>query len=106
VIIPVPWRNCRLVYGYTVVAKAIDGTGDMVCLIQLDAANGTQMASVTIPASSAVGAVTEFTITTESVCSNLGRDDTGRDAISIDVDGSTTGTGSANFYFYLEKSGS
>ena len=42
-------------------------------------------------------------MTTEAASRKLDRDDSARDAINIEVDGSSTGTGAVMLYMYFES---
>jgi hypothetical protein len=44
----VPWKRCKLVYAYTVVTEAIDATGAMEIDLELNAAGGTEFASISV----------------------------------------------------------
>lgn len=102
--ISIPWRNCRLAFAYAVVVTVIDGDGDMEIDLELNAASGTEMMSLTIPtASSAVGDIVEATVSSATACAKLSREDTGRDAVNIEVDGSTTGTGAVMLHMFFES---
>jgi len=101
----IPWNKCRLMYGYAIVTSAIDGSGAMEIDLELDAADGTAMATVSVTASDAVGTVTELTISDEAACSNLSRADTSRDAINFEIDGSSGAAGEVDVILYFERSG-
>ena len=98
----VPWKHCQLSYVYAVVTTAIDGTGNMVVKFELNAAGGTRMYNLTAAGSAAVGTVYDATVATQSACENLSSDNSSRDAVNIEVDGSTTGTGALQIYLYFE----
>ena len=99
----VPWKNCRLAYAYTVVGgTAIDATGDMVLTLELNAAGGTDMMSITVASSSAVGTIDEATIVTPAACRGLDVDNSSRDAINIEIDGSAAAAGAVMLYMYFE----
>jgi len=90
---------------YTIPFGAIDGSGAMEIDLELDAADGTAMATVSVTASDAVGTVTELTISDEAACSNLSRADTSRDAINFEIDGSSGAAGEVDVILYFERSG-
>ena len=98
----VPWKHCQLSYVYAVVTTAIDATGDMVMKFELNAASGTRMYNLTAAGSAAVGTVYDATVSDQSACENLSSDNTSRDAVNIEVDGSSTGTGAVQVYLYFE----
>lgn len=98
----IPWEYCQLDYSYTVTLVANDATGDVEIDLELDAASGTEMHSITIATSTAaVGVIDEGTVTTQSACENLGRHNTSRDAVNVEVDGGATPTGSFMLYMYF-----
>ena len=100
----IPWKNCRLVYAYTVVVgAAIDATGAMEIDLELNAAGGTEMMSIQVAASSAVGTIDEASVSNASACKNLSRDDASRDAINVEVDGSASAAGAVMLYMYFES---
>jgi hypothetical protein len=99
----IPWRNCRLAHAYTVVVGVVDGDGAMEIDLELNAAAGTEMMTITVAASAAVGDIDEATVSTQSACENLSRDNADRDAVNIEVDGSTTGTGGVMLHMFFES---
>lgn len=101
-IVTIPWEKVKLVKSVAVVAEAIDGGAAMEIDLELDAAGGTEAMSITIAKSSAVGAVAEGTVTTQSTCNYLDARESAADAINVEVDGHTTPTGSVNLYLYFE----
>jgi hypothetical protein len=105
VLVDIPWKTCRLAAAYTVVTTAIDAdTGGMQVTLELNAAGGGDMMAIDIAASSAVGDQDYATFSTggRARCNNLDRDDTARDKINIEIDGSTTGTGQAMLHMFFE----
>lgn len=96
--VKVPWEGCRLAYVYSLVHTAIDGDGDMVIDIELEAGTDADIMSMTVASSSTVGTVDEATFDTES----YGRHLTDGTILNIEVDGSTTGTGAINMFLYFE----
>lgn len=99
----VPWRDCRLAYVTSTVVTVIDNTGAMEVDIELNAASGTEMMTLTIAQNAAVGTQTEATVSTQAACENLSRSDTSRDVINIEVDGSSSASGAAMLFFYFES---
>jgi len=98
----VPWRNCKLSYAYTVCVTGIDTAGAMAIDLELDAASGTEIMTISVAASSSVGDIDEATFTSQAAGKNLSYDNTSRDAVNVEVDGSTTGTGAVMLYMYFE----
>ena len=96
--IPVPWNDVKCTYIYSVVETAIDGTGNMEVDFEFNAAGGTEFATLTVAASAAVGTVTEGTITNSTTAALF----TEKSFINVEIDGSSTGTGALNLYFYFE----
>ena len=99
----VPWTFCRLAYAYAAVTEAIDATGAMEIDLELNAASGTEMMSISIAKSSDVGTIAEATVTSASACRALDRTNTSRDAVNIEVDGSAAAAGSADIIMYFER---
>jgi hypothetical protein len=99
VTIPVPWNDVRCVYIYSIVETAIDATGDCVLKFEFNAAGGTQIATMTVASSAAVGDIDEATFDTPSTAVNMF---TEKSRINIEVDGSSAAAGALNIYFYFE----
>jgi len=100
--VPIPWENVRLVKAVAVITEVVDNVGNWEIDLELNAAGGTEMMSISITKNSAVGALFEATTTTESACQNLSAAIATRDAINIESDGAATPTGAANIFFYFE----
>ena len=98
----VPWKNCQLSYAYSVVAEAIDTAGAMEIDLELNAAGGTEMMTISVAASSAVGDIDEATVSSASACKGLTYDDASYDAVNIEIDGSAGASGSVNLFLYFE----
>jgi hypothetical protein len=96
----VPWKRCKLVYAYTVVTEAIDATGAMEIDLELNAAGGTEFASISVAGSSAVGDIDEATIASYP---HFDRDDASYDAVNVEIDGSAAAAGSVMLYMYFES---
>ena len=94
----VPWDNCQLVHAYTTVTTAIDSTADMEIDLELTEAGGTEIMTISVPKSSAVGTVTEATFTSRAA----GRHLKNGSIIMVEVDGSAAAAGAANIYLYFE----
>ncbi len=102
VLVPIPWENVRLVKAVASVTEVVDGVADWEIDLELNAAAGTEMMSITVDSSAAVGTIWEGTITTPAACQDLSAANAARDAICIESDGSGTPTGAVNIYFYFE----
>jgi hypothetical protein len=95
----IPYNDVRCVYIYSVVATAIDGDGNMeVDFEYVDAGGTTEFATLTVAASAAVGDIDEATISDAETARKFHE----KSYINIEVDGSTTGTGAINIFFYFE----
>ena len=95
--VAVPWDNCQLTYAQTVVLSAIDNTGPMEIDLEIDAAGGTEIGSITVAQNESVGAEDEVKITAadaEGLSSNS--------KINIEVDGSAAAAGAVMLYLYFE----
>ena len=96
----VPWKDVELMYAYTVCTTSIDATGHMEIDLEVNASGGTEIGTAQVAASSSPGDIDEFTITAGT---RLDYADAGIDAINVEVDGSSTGTGAVQLYLYFEK---
>jgi hypothetical protein len=96
----VPWKRCKPVYAYTVVTEAIDTSGAMEIDLELNAAGGTEFASITVAKSSAVGDIDEATMASYPSCD---REDTSIDAVNAEIDGGAAASGSVMLYVYFES---
>jgi hypothetical protein len=103
ILVYVPWTFCRLAYAYAVNYTDIDATGNMNIDLELNAAAGTLMMNIDVTKSGAVGAVTEATVSTAAACRQLDRDNTARDAINVEVDGSAAAAGGVMLFMYFER---
>jgi len=105
--IPIPWKNCKLVHAESVVCTDLDTDGAMEIDLELNAAGGQEVASISVAADSSVGDVDLATMGTSAAAitaqSNLDRSDTNRQYINVEVDGSTAATGAVNLYLYFER---
>lgn len=102
IVVNIPWKECRLAYAYAVCLTAVDTAGAMEIDLELNAASGTEMMSISMAAAAAAGDQAEGTITTPAACKSLDRTDGDRDAICIEVDGSAGATGAVMLYMYFE----
>jgi hypothetical protein len=102
VLVDIPWKNCRLVHATGVVTTAIDGDGSMVIDIELNAAGGGDIMSLEATASAAIGTQYNGTFDDATKGDRLDRDNTSRDKVNIEIDGSSTGTGQMMLYMFFE----
>jgi hypothetical protein len=96
--IRVPWDDVKLVYIYSIVETAIDGNGDCVLTFEFNAAAGTEIATMTVATSAAVGDIDEATFSdrlNQPVFWN-------GSAVNIDINGDSSPAGALNIYFYFE----
>ena len=100
-LVPIPWENQRLVKAVACVAEAIAATALEIDL-ELNIAGGTEMMSITIAKSSAVGQVLEGTVSNQSACERLGGKEGVRDAINIEKNDSAGSSGAVNLYMIFE----
>jgi len=95
----IPYNDVRCVYIYSLVVTAIDGDGDMeVDFEYTDAGGTTEFATMTVAASGAVGTATDATISRPDIAAKMNE----KGYITVEVDGSSTGTGALNIFFYFE----
>ena len=100
--VQIPWKNCKLVYAYAVTTTVV-ATADFKIDLELDAASGTEMMTMTLAtASSAVGDLAEATFTDASACERLDRDAADRDRINIEVNLHATGAAAADVWMFFE----
>lgn len=98
----VPWKNCKLAYAYAVTTTVV-GTANFEIDLELNAASGTEIMSITLPtASSAVGDIAEATFSNASAGYNLDRDNADRDAINIEIGAHESGAAAAMVFMYFE----
>jgi hypothetical protein len=69
--------------------------------LELNAAGGTAMMNISATGAT-IGTIHEATVTSRSACRHLDSQDSARDAVNVEVDGSTTGTGAVMLYMYFE----
>jgi len=99
--IKVPWDNVDLTYAYTITTTVID-TGDCALILEIDAADGTSLATATIANSgTAVGTIDEFSMTAGNHASRMNL--LNSNIINLSVDGSS-GNGQFVLYLYFEPS--
>ena len=97
----VPWEYCQMDYCYEVQLVANQaGSSSGTLDLELDAAAGTELYTMTIASSAAVGTIVEGTLTTVAPTKNLGRHDTARDAVNIEVI-SSNAAGAMMLYMYF-----
>ena len=71
--------------------------------LELNAAGGTEIMTITVAQNAAIGDVDEASYTTESASENLDRTDTAKDAINIEIAGSASTTWQGMLYMYFER---
>lgn len=103
ILVPVPWERCQLIHAETNVVTVIDGDGAMEIDLELNAAGGTEMMSIQVAASSAVGTIDTATVSSATACKGLDRTNSSTDYINIEVDGSATGTGAVMLYLFFQS---
>jgi len=95
----IPHNDVRCVYIYSLVTTAIDATAAMeVDFEYVDSGGTTEFATMQVAGSSTVGTVDEATITDALTAAKMNQDG----YIQIEIDGSSTGTGAINIWFYFE----
>lgn len=99
-LIPIPWKNCKLVYCVACFDVA-EGTDTGTIDVELNAAGGGDMFSIAIAADQASGTAVEGSVQTAANCENLDRSNTGRDYMNLEVAGSAANY-TCNVYFYFE----
>jgi len=102
----IPWEYCQLDYSYAVLTAARTATDavDWEIDLELDAASGTEMHSLSILTSAAsVGTIVEGTVSTQAACEGLGRHNTNRDAVNIESSSGVNITGQCMLYMYFKS---
>lgn len=103
ILVPIPWDNCDLIHAETNVVAAVDSSGAMEIDLELNAAGGTEMMTITVAASSAVGTIDTGTVSSASACKGLSRSDSSKDYICVEVDGSASAAGGVMLYLYFQS---
>ena len=103
VLVYIPWDSCRLVYAYTVTTVAEANVAAVEIDLELNAASGTEIMSITVAQAAAIGDIDEATVITAAAQENLGRKDTSRDAINIEIAGGTSTLWQGMLYMYFER---
>ena len=99
----VPWKECNLVYAYTVTTVAEGNVGAVEIDLELNAASGTEIMTITVAQNAAIGDLDEATFTTLSASKALDREDTARDAVNNEIAGGTSNTWQGMLYMYFER---
>lgn len=103
VLVYVPWKECNLVYAYTVTTVAEGNVAAVEIDIELNAASGTEIMTITVAQNAAIGDIDEATFTTETAGRALDRGNTARDAVNIEIAGGTSNTWQGMLYMYFER---
>lgn len=99
----VPWDSCRLVHAYTVTTVAEGNVNAIEIDLELNAASGTEIMTITVAQNAAVGDLDEATVTTAAAQLNLGRQDTSRDAINIELASAGASSWEGMLFMYFER---
>lgn len=103
-LVPIPWESCKLTHVESKVLSTLDTAADHTILLELDAAAGGTMATLTIAASGAIG--TRDTATVDATYGdNLSRSNGSRDAININAIGGAASMVQVDMYFEAEGCG-
>ena len=98
----VPWKNCKLAYAYVVTTVAEADKGAVGIDLELNAASGTAIGTITVAQNALVGDVDELSsFTSESAGENLHSNVSTRDAINVEVDGANTTTWAGTLFMYF-----
>jgi len=98
----VPWKNCKLAYAYVVTTVAEGDKGAVEIDLELNAASGTEIMTITVAKNASIGDIDEATFSTQSAGENLHSDVSDRDAINVEVDGAATSTWQGTLFMYFE----
>jgi hypothetical protein len=101
--VSIPWKNCTLTYAYTVTTIAEDGTNAVYLDLELNAASGSAMGTITVAQSAPVGDIDEIGTLTRANCIALDRDDAARDAINIEATSAGANTWEGTLFLYFER---
>ena len=103
-IVYIPWKGpVKLVYAYVVTETAEGNTAAVEIDLELNAAGGTEIMTITVAQNAAVGDVDEATYTSESAAKGLSRDNTSKDAINIEVGANAGAAWTGTLRMYFEK---
>jgi len=98
----VPWKNCKLAYAYVVTTVAEGNKGAVGIDLELNAASGTAIGTITVAQNASVGDIDELSsFTYEYAGENLHSNVSDRDAINIEVDGENTTTWVGTLFLYF-----
>jgi hypothetical protein len=99
----IPWESCRLVYAYTVTTVAEGNDAAVGIDLELNAASGSAIGTITVTQNAAVGDLHEIGTITEANAENLSALDSARDAINAEITGTVSGgTWQGMLYLYFE----
>jgi len=99
----VPWKNCSLVYAYTVTTVAEGNVNAVGIDLELNAASGSAIGTITVTKNAAVGDVHEVGTITRANAIALDRGDTSRDAVNIEITSAGTTAWQGTLFMYFER---
>ena len=99
----IPWKECNLAFAYTVTTVAEGDVAAVEIDLELNAASGTEIMTISVARNAAIGDIDEATFTTLSASKALDREDTARDAVNIEIAGGTSNTWQGMLYMYFER---
>lgn len=99
----IPWKGpLKLVYAYIVTTTAEGDNGNVEVDLELDAAGGTEIMTITVARDASAGDLDEASYSSEATASGLSRDNSSKDQINIEVTGSAA-VWTGMLYMYFEK---
>ena len=103
-LVPVPWENCKVTHVESKVLSTLDTAADHTITLELDAAGGSTIATLTLTAGDAIGSRDTATVDA-TYGDNLSRSNGTRDAININAVGGAASMVQVDMYFEAEGSG-
>lgn len=99
--VQIPWKNCRLVHAYSNVVATLDTAAAPTVALELNAAGGTAIGTITAAAGDTPGTQDEIA-SIGTAGRGLNRDDTSKDAINLNAK-STNATGAFMVHMFFES---
>ena len=103
VLVYVPWKECQLTHAYTVTTVAEGNVNAIEIDLELNAAGGTEAMTITVAQNASIGDIDEATVTTAAAQVNLGRHDTARDAVNIEIASAGATSWQGTLFMYFER---
>ena len=99
----VPWKNCTLAYAYTVTTVTEGNVNNVGIDLELNAASGSAIGTITVAKNAAVGDLDEIGTITRANARDLNRENTSRDAVNIEITSAGTTAWQGTLFMYFER---